>query len=108
MKLKEIAFRDIKQYNDANSLIFMALTLEQEGTQEVTEFFEKEKLVPAGSVIEYRNITGNKRGKKGRTDVFIRLKDETLVNPIVRLKMSEMGVKWTSDFISNFGKDYNK
>ena len=106
--LKKISYTEVKNnYNDNNSLIFMGLTLDQETCPQVTSFFEKEeKLVPDGSVVDYYDITGNVAGKNGRQDVLIVLKKDTPVNAMKRLNLSNMGVKWTSDFISNYRGDY--
>jgi len=106
--LKKILYTEVKKnYNDTNSLIFMGLILDQETCSQVTSFFEKEeKLVPEGSIVDYYDITDNVAGKNRRQDVLIVLKKDTPVNAMKRLNLSNIGVKWTSDFISNYRGDY--
>lgn len=47
-------------------------------------------------IIDAKQIDGNVKGDKGRTDV----------NPIVRLRWAKAGLMWTGDFIANYAQDY--
>lgn len=58
-------------------------------------------------IIDAKQIDGNVKGDKGRTDWLLCLnKDITNVNPIVRLRWAKAGLMWTGDFIANYAQDY--
>ena len=108
MKLSTIQFSELNEYNDSNSLVFTGLCLAEEDVPEVEKFFHSKGLMSADKhIIDVKHIEGNVLGEEGRTDwLFVFDNEDKQFNPMVRLSMSPMGVKWTSDFIDNYAADY--
>jgi hypothetical protein len=107
-ELGEIPFSALADYDDSDYLVFTALTLtDTETIDEIEDFFVEKGLIKDKKIIGMYRILGNKLGDEGRTDWLIKFTSGGSINPMVRLQMSEMGVKWLSDFIDNYGSDYD-
>lgn len=106
--LNTIPFKQVKeQYNDSNSIVCINLLTHQEELADIDNYLSEQGLFNKGSMIEMRKIANNKNGDEGRSDVLFILKDNTTVDPIKRLLLRDLGIMWTSDFIDNYGNDYN-
>ena len=108
--MKTIEFSEItKKFEccDANTLVITGLIATDEDKKDIEDFFNAEGLFPeGGEVINLYKIGGNVKGDEGRTDILIE-HNAPKVNVYVRLAMAErIGLKWTSDFIDNYGQDY--
>lgn len=99
-----IPFSDLGQYNDSNSFVWTALTFNAKDKPEIEKWLKEIKFMPAdASITAMKKIGGNVKGSKGRSDVLF-ITTETTFHPMVRLQVD--GLKWTSDFRDNYGKDY--
>jgi len=108
IKINEIKFREIEKFNDSNSLIFMAVKFTGDETyQQLTNFFSNELGISKGkNVIGVYHLSDNVYGDQGRSDYLIEFDNpEIQFNPMQRLTYGK-DIKWTSDFITNFEKDY--
>jgi len=110
-KENQIAFSELKNYNDSNSFVCLGLlipsTFEEitETCKEMTDWLLSEGLITKGFVFNVKHITGNIAGEDGRSDVLVILSDDCSgLHPLKRLQTN--GLKWTSDFIVNFARDY--
>lgn len=103
---KTISFRNLEDYNDSNSVVWTALVMRDEDMQPMNEWFHQIGFIPEGkNLIDWKKVSGNVMGDQGRSDILLIFDREDLqFNPIVRLQIGE--IKWTSDFIDNFRKDY--
>lgn len=107
-KMKNITFSQLKDYNDSNSIIFMAVIFKSlDDIQKLDEFFHEINLIPKDKhVVDIHFISDNVLGSDGRSDYLIEFDRPDLnVSPMVRLQVGS-DIKWTSDFITNFQKDY--
>lgn len=94
------------EINDVNNPVWMALTASRDDLQGITEWFREIGLIdPNDCVDDIILITGNCLGTQGRTDMLLSITGRGIINPIVRMQVD--GLKWTSDFIHNYRKDYN-
>lgn len=75
---------------------------------EVQEFLADElKFSHGKNLIGCRRITGNILGDEGRWDYLLEFDTPTMpFNALARLRFSD--IKWTSDFIDIFAKDYDE
>jgi hypothetical protein len=112
-KLSEIAFSELENFNDSNSVVFTAVLFNSEDqVDSCSDWFKELGLIPKHVSIKSAHfITGNVRGdaRKGadsRADYLIEFSESCNINPMVRLQLGR-SIKWTSDFIDNFNKDYN-
>lgn len=93
--------------NDSNSAVMIAVKFpKNQDWNEVQEFLANELGFSKGkTLIGCRKITGNVLGKRGRSDYLLEFDNPTMpFNALARLRFSD--IKWTTDFIVNFGKDY--
>ena len=105
--LNTIPFKQVKeQYNDSNSIVCINLLTYQEELTDIDNYLSEQGLFNKGSMIEMRKITDNKNGDRGRSDILFILKDNTTIDPIKRMLLSDLGIMWTSDFIDNYKRDY--
>lgn len=110
MEIKEIRFRDLEKFNDSNSIVVTALTLDhsdpEEAFKQSQQFFDEIKLCPGKKVINIYFINDNVLGNNGRPDYLFEFDHpEIQFSPMVRLQYGR-DIKWTSDFLDNFGSDY--
>jgi len=113
MKVGEVNFNDLNQYNDSESCILTAVVFPDElDEKDVEDLLQSTTFLPEGKhIIAIDRIKENIFGDEGRWDYLIRFDHpEIQFNPIGRLRIIDNnGVnwcKWTSDFIVNFRKDY--
>ena len=108
--MKEIKFSDLSNYNDCNSIIITGIDIDGLSTEEIDGIFhENLGLLPAEKhVTGVARLSDNVLGEDGRTDILFELSGEGTANvgARLRLRMSGLGVMWTSDFIDNYHKDY--
>ena len=111
MKTNSITFRELSNFNDSNSVVLCGVTLNAESADEqklLNEILSDNGLSKGKNVIGIHHIEGNVRGEEGRTDWLVEFDNENIdFNPMARLMMGDT-VKWTSDFITNFAKDYKR
>jgi len=108
-----IRFSELENYNDTESFVWLGLIMPTNDAEikstynEITEWLLAEGFIKNGKVIDIKQITGNVLGKKGRIDQLVILSNGCSgLHPIKRLQTQDM--KWTSDFIVNYAKDYGK
>lgn len=100
-----IPFAELKNFNDSNSFVWTNLEYNPNDLPAIEKWLKEEKFLPEkASLKSMKLISGNVLGTEGRTDVLFETTEETTFHPIVRLQIE--GLKWTSDFIPNYGKDY--
>lgn len=113
MNTSPISFEELRTkeseniINDCNSAVMIAVKFPQnQDWNEVQEFLADELGFSKGKkLIGCRKITGNMHGNSGRSDYMLEFDNPTMpFNALARLRFSD--IKWTSDFIVNFGKDY--
>lgn len=107
MNTQSIKFRDLSNYNDSNSVVLIA-TIFEEGFdfKQVDDFLQNELCFSTGkNLIGVHFIDGNVKDDDGRKDWLLEFDHEEIhFNPIARLRFPDL--KWTSDFIHNFRRDY--
>ena len=107
MKTGEIKFSELRKFNDKNSVVMIATTF-PDGYDfgDVNDFLSVELGFSRGkNLIGVYYISDNVRGKDGRNDWLLEFDhEEVMFNPMARLRFSDL--KWTSDFIYNYCKDY--
>lgn len=104
--MKEIEFKDLKNYNDSNSVMLLGM---EASVEDVNNFFKEVGFFRNGKeCIELAHLSDNVKGEDGRYDLLVITNTEGDFDPIVRLKLNFGGVpvKWTSDFIDNYKEDY--
>lgn len=104
--MKEIEFKDLKNYNDNNSVVLLGM---EATVEDVNKFFKEVKFFTNGKeCVELAHLSDNVKGDDGRYDLLVITNEEGSFNPIVRLMLNHGGVpvKWTSDFIDNYKEDY--
>ena len=107
MKSNPISFSELSEYNDRNSCVMIALLINNESeVEQINDFLTNELGFSKGkAIVGYHHIEGNVRGKDGRSDYLLEFDHPEIgFNPVARLKFPDL--KWTSDFIDNFKKDY--
>lgn len=96
--------------NDNNSFVIVGLLLEESELPLVESFLRDEmNFLPAEmSITGAAAIKGNVREETGdyRHDIIFFTDNQGSLDPMVRLRLSRMGVKWTSDFVVNYRPDY--
>ena len=107
MKTNPISFRELRDYNDSNSCVMVALLINDESeVNELNDFLSNELGFSRGKkIIGYHHIEGNVRGEDGRSDYLLEFDHQEIAfNPLARLRFPDL--KWTSDFKVNFEQDY--
>lgn len=107
METNSIHFRELKNYNDSNSCVILNLLMNNQNDVTILEKWLTDAGFSKGkSIIGYHHIEGNVLGYAGRSDYLIEFDHPEIdFNPFARLRMAR-DVKWTSDFIVNYGCDY--
>lgn len=97
--------------NDNNSFVIVGLLLEESELPDVESFLRDEvHFLPAEmSITGAASIKGNVREETGdyRHDIIFFTDNQGSLNPMARLHIAQMGVKWTSDFVDNYRSDYH-
>ena len=97
--------------DDNNSFVIVGLLLEESELPDVESFLRDEvHFLPAEmSITGAASIKGNVREETGdyRHDIIFFTDNQGSLNPMVRLSLAQMGVKWTSDFVDNYRDDYH-
>ena len=97
--------------DDNNSFVIVGLLLEESELPEVESFLRDEvHFLPAEmSITGAASIKGNVREETGdyRHDIIFFTDNQGSLDPMVRLSIAQMGVKWTSDFVDNYRDDYH-
>ena len=97
--------------NDNNSFVIVGLLLEESDLPAVESFLRDEvHFLPAEmSITGAASIKGNVREETGdyRHDIIFFTDNQGSLDPMARLRLSQMGVKWTSDFVVNYRSDYH-
>ena len=97
--------------DDNNSFAIVGLLLEESELPDVESFLRDEvHFLPAEmSITGAASIKGNVREDTGdyRHDIIFFTDNQGSLNPMVRLSIAQMGVKWTSDFVDNYRDDYH-
>ena len=97
--------------DDNNSFVIVGLLLEESELPDVESFLRDEvHFLPAEMPITgAASIKGNVREETGdyRHDIIFFTDNQGSLNPMVRLSLAQMGVKWTSDFVDNYRDDYH-
>ncbi len=107
IKTNNVHFSELSQFNDSNSAVLIATTFpEGFDFRKVDEFLSEELGFSKGkNLIGVHFIEGNVKGADGRQDWLLEFDHEEIqFNYIARLKFPDL--KWTSDFIYNYQKDY--
>lgn len=109
MNTTPIAFEELFGKNDSETAVMIAVKFpEDQDWNEVQEFLSEEIGFSKGkNLIGCRRILGNILGDEGRSDYLLEFDNpSTQFNPIARLRFPD--IKWTSDFVVNYAKDYNE
>ena len=97
--------------DDNNSFVIVGLLLEESELPDVESFLRDEvHFLPAEmSITGAASIKGNVREETGdyRHDIIFFTDNQGSLNPMVRLSIAQMGVKWTSDFVDTYRDDYH-
>lgn len=100
----KIPFIKLHKYNDSNSFVWTALLFNPDDKPAIEKWLKEVGFLPeSAAILDMKEISGNVLGNRGRTDVLF-ITTRTIFNPLVRLRIQ--GLKWTTDFIDNYGKDY--
>ena len=97
--------------DDNNSCVIVGLLLEESELPAVESFLRDEvHFLPAEmSITGAASIKGNVREETGdyRHDIIFFTDNQGSLDPMARLRIAQMGVKWTSDFVDNYRSDYH-
>ena len=97
--------------DDNNSFVIVGLLLEESELPDVESFLRDDvHFLPAEmSITGAASIKGNVREETGdyRHDIIFFTDNQGSLNPMVRLSIAQMGVKWTSDFVDTYRDDYH-
>lgn len=97
--------------NDNNSFVIVGLLLEESELPDVESFLRDEvHFLPAEmSITGAASIKGNVREETGdyRHDIIFFTDNQGSLDPMARLRIAQMGVMWTSDFVDNYRSDYH-
>ena len=97
--------------DDNNSFVIVGLLLKESELPDVESFLRDEvHFLPAEmSITGAASIKGNVREETGdyRHDIIFSTDNQGSLNPMARLSIDQMGVKWTSDFVDNYRDDYH-
>ena len=103
--MKEITFAKLKNFNDSNSSVIVGVTPDCT-VEEVDDFFHETGFYNDDQhCVELYHLSDNVLGREGRSDILVVHSGGAPGNPMARLRLSNM-LKWTSDFIDNYAKDY--
>ena len=108
MNKDTISFDELGKFNDTNSAVLMAITLENDDDiTNLNNFLSNELGFSKGkNLIGVHRILDNVKGDEGRTDYLLEFdNDDVQFNYIARLRFGR-NLKWTSDFIDNYKRDY--
>ena len=109
MNTENVKFSELQKFNDSNSAVMIATTF-SEGFdfKEVDDFLQYELMFSLGkNLVGVHFIEGNVKGEDGRKDWLLEFDhEERPFNPMARLRFPDL--KWTSDFIDNYGGDYRR
>ena len=105
--MKEITFAELKNFNDSNSSVIVGVTPDCT-VEEVDEFFHETGFYNDDQhCVELYHLSDNVRGSESRSDILVVHSGGEPGNPMARLRLSSIfRLKWTSDFIDNYAKDY--
>lgn len=109
MNTTSVAFEELFNMNDSETAVMIGVVFpEDQDWNEVQDFLSDELGFSKGkNLIGCRRIKGNILGDDGRWDYLMEFDHpEIPFNPLARLRFSD--IKWTSDFVVNFAKDYNE
>lgn len=104
-----ISFDKLKDIPNGNTAVMIAVVFEENEDWDVVQNFLSEELCfsKGKNLIGCHRITGNILRDKGRWDYLLVFDHpEIPFNPIARLRFPD--IKWTSDFIDIFSKDYQE
>ena len=97
--------------NDNNSFVIIGLIFEESDFSDVESFLrDQAHFLPAEmSITGAALIKGNVLEETGdyRHDVIFFTDNKGSLNPMSRIRLSDMGVLWTSDFVDNYRSDYH-
>jgi hypothetical protein len=102
--LNTIPFNDLASLKDVETMVWTGLLLKKADLPDVEACFKQMGLLKEGKLVDAKNISGNVLGYKGRCDVVLFFEGAVLGNAAARLCIN--GLKWTSDFRTNYSKDY--
>lgn len=101
-----IAGLDNHSLNDVNNPVWLGCVASMADAEDMTNWFREIGLIEQDAkVVNIQHITSNVMGEKGRYDIMLTITGKGIINPIVRLQVD--GLKWLSDFVSNYRRDYN-
>lgn len=106
--MKEITFAELKNFSDGNSSVMLGITPDCTPEQ-VDEFFHETGFYNEDQhCVDLYHLSDNVLGSEGRSDILVVHSGGMPGNPLARLRMCGGGfaLKWTSDFIDNYAKDY--
>lgn len=109
MNTTPVAFDELFNMNDSEAAVMIGVVFpEDQDWNEVQDFLANEIRFSKGkNLIGCRRIMGNILGDNGRWDYLLEFDNPIMpFNALARLRFS--GIKWTSDFVVNFAKDYNE
>lgn len=110
MDTTTISFEDLMtsdKFDNSNSAVIVATIFDDnEDWEAVNDFLANQLGFSKGkNLIGVRRITDNVLGDEGRTDNLLVFDNEDVpFNFMARLRFPD--IKWTSDFIDNYKKDY--
>ena len=103
--MKEITFAELKNFNDSNSSVIVGVTPDCT-PEEIDDFCHEAGFYNDDQhCVELYHLSDNVRGSEGRSDILVAHSGGAPGNPMARLRLAAM-LKWTSDFIVNYAKDY--
>lgn len=105
---KLIKFREVcESTNDSTTVVLTSLIMKDEDIEPMNAWFHEIGFIPEGkNLVDWKKIDGNVRGDEGRSDILLIFdRPDLQFSPIVRLQLG-YELKWTSDFVTNFARDY--
>jgi len=106
--MKEIKFAELKNFNDSESSVMTGITPDCTVEQVDNFFHETGFLNDSQHVTDLYHLSDNVKGEDGRSDILVVHSGGECGNPMARIQLNcrGFGLKWTSDFIDNYAKDY--
>lgn len=108
MSITTVEFNSLVEFNDTESIVMVAMNAPEDKSSliaEMNEFFISEGIFDQDTeivdMLEIVNVPSNNPFHKV-TNWLLILKSDKGVLPLGRLKFPDL--KWTSDFVSNFGE----
>lgn len=96
--------------DDNNSFVIVGLLLKESELPLIESFLRDEMnfLSAEMSITGAASIKGNVYEETGdyRHDIIFFTDNQGSLDPMARLRLSRMGVQWTSDFVVNYRPDY--